>query len=280
MSGRTVAATFAAALLLGAAGSAWVSWHYGWLNIDTTLSPGSLLSDGPSPASQPTPAAPVALPPESVAKIAALEARLAELDQEAKAASGNASRAEGLLIAFAARRSIERGEPLGYLENQLRLRFGESQPRSVDRIVSASTRPITLNLLNEQLEAIAPQLSAAAPQEKTWDRVRREVSELFIIRHAESPSPDPEQRLVRVRQYLAGGRVQAAADEVTRMPGRDAARGWLAMAQDYILTERALNLIENAALLQPQVSAQVQSVTAVPAPAATPTPEAVPAAPF
>ena len=280
MSGRTMAATFAAALLLGAAGSAWVSWHYGWLKVDTSLSPGNLLADGAPTAPQQDPAAPVTLPPESVAKIAALEARLAELDQEAKAASGNASRAEGLLIAFAARRSIERGEPLGYLENQLRLRFGESQPRSVDRVVHASTRPITLNLLNEQLEAIAPQLSTAAPQEKTWDRVRREVSELFIIRHAESPSPDPEQRLVRARQYLAGGRVQAAADEVARMPGREAARGWLVMAQDYILTERALNLIENAALLQPQIQGAVPApAPAVPV-APTPEPAPEPIAPF
>lgn len=279
MSGRMLAATFAATLLLGAAGSAWISWHYGWLKVDTTLLPGSLLPDSPSTAPQAaSPAPPLALPPESVARIAALEARLTELDREAKAASGNASRAEGLLIAFAARRAIERGEPLGYLEHQLHLRFGESLPRSVDRIVRASTRPVTLNLLNEQLEVIAPQLSAAAPQEKTWDRMRREVSELFIIRHAESPSPDPQQRLMRARQYLAGGRVQAAADEVARMPGRDAARGWLAMAQDYLLTERALNLIENAALLQPQAQVQVQAqVQAAPAPTL---PTSAPIAPF
>lgn len=266
--GRTLAATFAAALLLGAAGTAWVSWHYGWLQVDSPLLPER--GSQPAPAA-PTPVAEPAIPPESAAKIAALEARLAELDQEAKVASGHASRAEGLLIAFAARRAIERGEPLGYLENQLRLRFGQSQPQSVDRVIRASTRPVTLDILSEQLALIEPQLAETVPNESTWDWLQREAAGLFIIRHQDSPSPAPARRLERARQYLAGGRVSAAMDEVSRMPGRDAARNWLAMAQSYVMTERALNLIENAAILQPAALPPA----AVP-PAAEPAPPAQP----
>ena len=48
-------------------------------------------------------------------RVAAMEQRLAKLDLQLQAASGNAARTEGLLVAFAARRAVERGAPLGYL---------------------------------------------------------------------------------------------------------------------------------------------------------------------
>ena len=64
-------------------------------------------------------------------RLAAAEQRLARLDLQAQAAAGNAARAEGLLIAFAARRALERGEELGFLADQLRLRFGDNWPNAV-----------------------------------------------------------------------------------------------------------------------------------------------------
>lgn len=273
MGSRTMAALLAAALLTGAAGAAWVTWYYGWLNVDTRHF--HFGGNEPPVVASPTPVAPAtpaALPAQVTAQIAALETRLAELDREAKAASGNASRAESLLIAFAARRAIDRGQPLGYLENQLRLRFGATQPQAVDRIINASTRPITLELLNEQLFLIEADLSLAGPNESTWDWMKREMADLFIIRHEESPSPAPENRLDRARQHLAGGRVAAAANEVSRMPGHEAAKNWLAMAQAYVQTQSALDAIENAALLQPQAMEPAP-------PAAAPAPAAEPSAP-
>ena len=270
MGSRTTAALLAAALLTGAAGAAWVTWYYGWLTVDMRHFRGN--TDQPVAASSSAPTAsaiPAPLPPQVTAQIAALEARLAELDREAKAASGNASRAESLLIAFAARRAIERGQPLGYLENQLRLRFGATQPQAVSRIIDASTRPITLELLNEQLFLIEADLSLASPKETTWDWMKREMADLFIIRREESPSPAPENRLDRARQHLAGGRVAAAANEVNRMPGRDAAKNWLAMAQAYVQTQNALDAIENAAILQPQPTEPAPPVAA-PSPSTAP----------
>src|SRR5690606_13790969 len=47
-------------------------------------------------------------------RVAAMEQRLTRLDLQSQAAAGNAARAEGMLIAFAARRSLERGQPLGF----------------------------------------------------------------------------------------------------------------------------------------------------------------------
>ena len=78
-------------------------------------------------------------------RLAAAEQRLARLDLQAQAAAGNAARAEGLLIAFATRRYIERGEELGYLADQLRLRFGDSWPNAVRTVISFSRDPITLD---------------------------------------------------------------------------------------------------------------------------------------
>jgi len=50
-------------------------------------------------------------------RLAAAEQRLARLDLQAQAAAGNTARAEGLLIAFATRRALEKGAELGYLSD-------------------------------------------------------------------------------------------------------------------------------------------------------------------
>ena len=46
------------------------------------------------------------------------------------------------LVAFAARRTIERGQSLGYLETQLRVRFGSTQQAAVDRVIAAAQKPV------------------------------------------------------------------------------------------------------------------------------------------
>src|SRR3546814_17595658 len=76
---------------------------------------------------------------------------------QAASASGNATRAEGLLIAFAARRALDRGLSLGYLEAQLLLRFGDDQPNAVKTIIDTARDPNTLEHLRIELDALAPQ---------------------------------------------------------------------------------------------------------------------------
>ena len=73
------------------------------------------------------------------AHIAELEARLANVDTSSRVASGFATRAEGLMVAFAARRALDRGLSLGYVEDQLRLRFAAAEPEAV-ATVSAHLR--------------------------------------------------------------------------------------------------------------------------------------------
>lgn len=274
--GRGTAAMFAALLVAGLGTAAWVGWHEGWIHIDLNLADEA--SPAPSPVSATTAAALAASAnlaatdaalASASAKLTALEQRLAELNQQAIAASGQAGHAEALLLAFAVRRSIERGQPLGWMETQLRVRFGESQPNAVDRIVAAAQKPVTMAMLTEGFARLEPQLAGGPSNEGGWDWLMRQAGDLFVIRREDLPSPNPEQRLTRAREALAGGRVDAAVAEVERLPGRDAATEWLARAREWLMTQHALDQLESASLSFPPTPA-VTAVAPAPAPLARP----------
>ncbi|WP_374526812.1 hypothetical protein [Novosphingobium sp.] len=184
-------------------------------------------------------------------RLAALEARLIQIKGQADAAEGNAVHAEALLVAFAARRAIERGTPLGNLEGQLKSRFGNSQPGAVQTVIEAAKNPLTLDQLLQQLDALAPALIGTPQDETGWDRFTRELGSLFVIRHGEVASPRPADRIERVRMLLRTGKVDAAADEVALMPASPEAAAWIANARRYATTSRALDQIEGAALADP-----------------------------
>ena len=183
-------------------------------------------------------------------RLAAAEQRLARLDLQSQAAAGNAARAEGLLIAFATRRAVERGAELGYLADQLRLRFSDQWPNAVSTIINFSRRetPIRLDSLVARLEGLGPDL-AEREEEVSWARFRRELGELFVIRRESTPSPQPERRLERARYALEQGRYQNAIDEVRNMPGADKAEAWIADAEEFMRVMEALETIETAAVL-------------------------------
>lgn len=264
---RTIAALVAGCVLAGAAGMAWLGWRNGFINVEVSDGVPQLVT-GSTTAAVLAPSVPAANTAaqmqlaDASTKVALLEQRLAELNQQAIAASGNATRAESLLLAFAARRALERGQALGWIEAQLRARFGAIQGAAVDRLIAAGAAPVTLSQLSEQFELLAPQLAGGSPDESTWDWLSRQMSGLFVIRHDDSPSPAPEVRLVRTRAFLAGGKVDAAIAEVERMPGQTSATDWLAHARDYMATERALDQIEAAALMstKPAVAPSVAPV--------------------
>ncbi|MFB0874174.1 MULTISPECIES: hypothetical protein [unclassified Sphingobium] len=185
-------------------------------------------------------------------RVVQLEERLNRITVEAQAASGNAARAEGLLVAFAARRALDSGAPLGYIEGQLRLRFGQAQPRAVAAIINAAREPITLVDLRAGLNQIADQVTRTPPGASWWTALEHEARELVSIRKASTPSPKPEAALDRALRYIDGGRVGAALAEVERMPGKGAADRWVQAARRYIEARRALDLIETAAILEPR----------------------------
>lgn len=181
-------------------------------------------------------------------QLTALEARTAAVTSDAAAAATQAGRAEGMLIAFAARRSLDRGLGLGYLEEQLRNRFGRVQPRAVGYVIEAAQQPVTLEDLRQGLDAIAPGLSTASGED--WlTSLRRELSGLVVLRQAGTPSPRAADRLARARRLLDSGQVEAARAEVARLPGAGDAGNWMQAAERYVLSRRALDVIENAAIM-------------------------------
>jgi len=189
------------------------------------------------------------------ARVAELEQRLSRITLEAASASGNASRAEGLLVAFAVRRALDRGLSLGYLDAQLRLRFGDDQPNAVKTIIDTSRDPVTLEQLRTGLDALAPQLVGRSDGNGSlWTGFRREIGELFVVRPAGTQSTRASERLDRARRYLAAGQADKAIEEIEAMPGAEAAGEWLIDARRYHEARRALDLIETAAILEPRDS--------------------------
>lgn len=198
-------------------------------------------------------------------QLTALEARTAAVTTDAAAAATQASRAEGMLIAFAARRALDRGVDLGYLEEQLRHRFGAVQPRAVGYVIDAAHQHVTLEALRQGLDAIAPEIATVTSDD--WaTSLRRELTGLVVLRKAGTPSPRPADRLARARQALDDGQVEAARAEVGRLPGAGAAGNWMQAAERYVLARRALDVIENAAIMG-QAAKPTVAATA-PAPAA------------
>ena len=219
----------------GIGASWWLADSYGWLDADApaVTSPTAV-----------TPAAPLAAP---------LVAPLAPPTADIAMGAGNAARAEGLLVAFAARRAIDNGTPLGYLTDQLRLRFGTAQPQAVITVLQASQSPVTLQTLQAELTAIENLLVTGSREETLWATFQREFSELFVLRKSDSPSPAPTQRMLRTHALVESGNIGGAIAEISMMPGvaAPAAQNWLGRAQSYDQTRKALDVLERSALATP-----------------------------
>lgn len=190
-----------------------------------------------------------ALSPDIAMRMADLESRLAHVEASSgSVGAGESARAEGLLVSFAARRAIDRGLGLGYVEGLLTQRFGATQPRAVATVIAAAKQPATLEQLKAGLEAVAPELKGRGPDEGWWDGFRNGLSGLFVVREKGSISPTPEARIERASHLVEIGRVDLALAEVARLPNRDRAAGWMTMARRYIEAHRALDLLEAAAI--------------------------------
>jgi hypothetical protein len=184
-------------------------------------------------------------------RVAALDSHVKDIAERAEAASGNANRAEALLVAFAARRAIDRGLQLGYLEGMLRNRFARSQPQAVATIITASRAPVTLEDLRGEFDLLAPELTGVSPKADWWAAFRREMAGLIVVRREDTPTMTPDARVNRARVNLSAGHVDRALAEISRLPARDTAEPWIENARRYIAAHNALDLIETSALLTP-----------------------------
>ncbi|SFP86378.1 hypothetical protein [Sphingomonas rubra] len=240
--------------------------------VATGFTPAQPLGPGGAPPAV-DPATLVTREAALAAQLAALEARAATISTDAAAAGAQATRAEALMVAFAARRAIDRGTPLGYLEEQLRSRFVAAQPRAVAVVIAAARNPVTVEDLRQSLDTLAPQLQSGDGHD--WlAAFRRELGTLVVLRRENTPTTAPVDRLARARRLLDDGQVAAARAEVAKLPGAAQASGWIAAARRYTLVHQALDVIETAAILgqaqgpQPVPPAPVTTAPLTTAPAA------------
>jgi hypothetical protein len=186
-------------------------------------------------------------------RLALLESRMSRVKADSDAAEGNAARAEAMLVAAATRRAVDRGEPLGVLSDQLRLRFGDAQPHAVDTLIGFAAKPVTLDQLDARLDALAPELADAPQTVPTWTRVQREFENLFTVHRDAAPSVLPLARIDRAKTMLAAGQINEAVDQISRLPGAGVAAGWVEDAKRYADAQQALDLIDTAALFDPHL---------------------------
>jgi hypothetical protein len=213
----------------------------------------------PVPQAEPQGGERLVIDPETTRRVNRLEERLALLDLQSRTAVGNADRAEGLLVAFAARRAIDRGVALGYIETLLRQRFAATEPQAVATVLTVARSPVTVQSLQKQFQEVAPHLSGGGQDQSWWAAFKTEMAGLVTIRRENTPSTQPAERLRRAGQSLEAGQVEVALLEVLRLPGHERADPWIANARRYVAAHRALDRLESAALLEPRAPAAAQA---------------------
>lgn len=241
-------------VIAGAAAATWGLAHYQpaarFLGVVPAQRPVMLtpqpvvMNPQPSPAVQPD-----AQPAADQQKITSLENRVAEVETATERAEGSAGRADALVVAFAARRAIDRGVALGYLENLLVDRFGAQHRAAVATVITASHEPVRLDDLIAEYDVLGPELRRGGAEDSWWTNVRRELGSLVEVHPADRPASNAAARYEHARQRLASGNVNQALAETMRLPGASRAADWIAKARRYIIAHRALDDIESAALL-------------------------------
>ena len=243
-----------ALLIVGAAGATWALARFDRAAHVLGVAPVAVPAQRVLPVEsrvEPTPsiAASEAQATAAAIRIADLESRLARVENATRRAEGSAGRADALVVAFAARRAIDRGVALGYLEPILIDRFGPRHTRAVATIVTASRSPIRLDELTAEYESLGPELRRGGPEDSWWAGIKREFGSLVEIRPADRPSVKPDARYRRALSRLSSGDVDSALAETMRMPGAARAGSWVNKARRYVAAHRALDEIESSALL-------------------------------
>jgi hypothetical protein len=253
---------------VGVMGWALTQWDVARVWLLGEAKPAETLQLAPLDTALPPPvvaAPPAGGDPQMTARLAAVEARLAFLEANGVTGSGSSSRADALIAAFMARRAVDRGTGLGAAEALLVQQFSVDHGRDVTVIVEGARKPVTLAMLQRDLDALANE-SAAASGEGWWDSFTSGLSELVTVRSSDAVPTDPAARMKRAQDFMASGQVEPARLEVAQLPFGEKARAWVLNAQRYRDLQAALDRIEAAALTP---------ATAAPPPVAPAPPAAV-----
>lgn len=241
-------------VLVGAAAATWALAHYRpaarFLGVVPAEAPRAV---GPLPIAAPPPPS---SPPAEAAKVQQLEARVAELESATRSSEGASGRSDALVIVFAARRAVDRGVALGYLENLLVERFANQHQRAVATVISGSRQPVLLDDLVQEYLALGPDLRRGGAQKGWWSGFRRELGSLVQVHSAKKEPTSADARYNQASRQLSAGNVDAALAQTMRMPGASAAQGWATKARRYVAVQRALDELESAALLSRPAAAQ------------------------
>lgn len=245
-------------IVAGASGAIWGLAHYQpaarFLGIVPPAPPVRQQASQPVTVQPQAPAAPVQTPqgfPNAMleAQILDLQSRLQQVENQSQQAQGSAGRADALLIAFAARRAIERGVALGYLEPLLVDRFGADHPQAVATVVTASRTPVRLPDLIAEYQSLEPVLTGPPSDQSWWSRFTHGFGSLITVHRSDRPSTQPQARYQTALTYLIAGQVDAALAETMRLPGASRGTDWINKARQYVAAYRALDEIETAALI-------------------------------
>lgn len=249
-------ARIAWALLLLVAGATLAVW-----SLSRWQSGARFLGVAPTPAltAQPLTLQPLAatVPTASAsdadagARLAAVEGRLASVEDAIHRADRSAGRADALLVAFAARRAIDRGVALGYLEPMLVDRFSGGHETAVATLLTAARQPVTLAQLADRYQQLGPTLRSAAPDQGLLSRIGQELGSMVELRRASVPSGLPSARYDQALQRLQQGEVDVALAQTMRLPAAPRAADWVEAARRYVSAHRALDELESAALIGP-----------------------------
>ena len=106
-------------------------------------------------------------------------------------------------------------------------------------------------MLHAELKGLEPALLTGSRADGIWNTVKREMSELFVLRKDGAPSPAPTQRLERAQTFVEAGNMTGAMAEISAMPGAAAAQSWLIRAKRYSDARKALDRLERGALVAP-----------------------------
>lgn len=240
-------------ILAGAAAATWGLAHYQpaakLFGVASSALPAQQPKFVVEPLPRQQPASPGTLNPAIAEQVGQLQARLQRMEAENQEVVGSAGRADTLLIAFAARRAIERGVGLGYLEPLLLDRFGTDHSQAVATIVTSSHTPVRLTNLIAQYQDLEPALIGPPPNEPLWTAIKRGFSSLVTVHRSDRPSTQPKARYDRALSYLMAGEVDSALAETMRLPGAARAGDWINSARRYIAVHRALDEIESTAIM-------------------------------
>jgi hypothetical protein len=246
---RSYVLIIAGLFLIGMIAGGWVVQRYGANLAGLTESPQAKAAS--QRVALPVPVAVSAPAQPSTTMYAPRSNAPTTVSTQMQVATTQAARAEALLVAVAARRALDRGLSLGYIDPLLRERFGASQPNAVQTIIAVSAKPVTLEQLRTRLEVLEPVLTHGGKHpDGFWAGVRRELGQLVVVRDANSSKKLPSEIMARALRLLDSGRIDAAILDVEALNGKKLAARWLDDAHRYNEARRALDVIETAALVE------------------------------